>query len=183
MTVAPILMTASPMVNVLPRPTGGRNESGVGAMHPSGEANSSGMTGSRQRRAVRYKGGIAHRKCIAPANGCASPIVNVSPLPTDGRNESGVGAMHPSGVANSFGVAGPRQRRADPFKGGIAHRERIASTNGSASPIMNVSPWSRRGRNEPGRGAMHPSDEAESNRNGWAAAEVGRPVQGRHRPL
>src|SRR5690625_3728697 len=126
MTVAPILMTASPMVNVLPRPTGGRNESGVGAMHPSGEANSSGMTGSRQRRAVRYKGGIAHRKCIAPANGCASPIVNVSPLPTDGRNESGVGAMHPSGEANSFGEDGPAERRGDPFEGRLGHPESSA---------------------------------------------------------
>jgi len=126
------LREASPVVNVLPRPTAGRNEPGVGAMHPSGEANSSGMAGPWERRAVRFKGGIAHSERVAPANGCASPIVNVLPRPTGGRNESGVGAMHPSGEANSLGMAGPRQRRADPFKGGIAHCERIAPANGWA---------------------------------------------------
>ena len=145
-------------------------------MHPSGEVNSSGMTGPRQRRAVRFKGGIAHCERIASAKGRASPIVNVSPWSRRGRNESGVGAMHPSGEANSLEMAGPRQRRAVRFKGGIARGERIASANGWASPIVNVSPWSRRGRNEPGVGAMHLSGEAESNRDGWAAAEAGRPV-------
>jgi len=145
-------------VNIVPRPTDGRNESGVGAMHPSGEANSSGMTGPRQRRAVPFKGGIAHSERVAPANGCASPIVNIVPRPTDGRNESGVGAMHPSGEVNSSGMTGPRQRRAVRFKGGIARGERIASANGWASPIVNVTPR----RNGLGVGAMHPSGGANS---------------------
>src|SRR5690625_2144793 len=92
----------------------------------------------------------------------ASPIVNVSPRPTRGPNEPSVGAMHPSGVANSFGVAGPRQRRAVRFKGGIARCERVAPANGRASPIVNVTPRPTRGRNESGVGAMHPSDEANS---------------------
>jgi len=139
----------SPIVNVTPRPTRGRNELGVGAMHPSGEVNSFGMAGPRQRRAVRFKGGIAHSERIASANGCASPIVNVSPRPTRGRNESGVGAMHPSGEANSSGMTGPRQRRAVRFKGGIANCERIASANGRASPIVNVSPRPTDGRSLP----------------------------------
>src|SRR5690625_7092123 len=98
------------------------------------------MAGPRQRWADPFKGGIAHCERIASAKGRASPIVNVTPRPTRGRNEPGVGAMHPSGEANLFGVAGPRQRRADPFKGGIAHSERVAPANGCASPIVNVLP-------------------------------------------
>src|SRR5690625_7750632 len=50
--------------------------------------------------AVKNKVEIGRRKCIAPANGCASTIVNVSPLPTDGANESSGGTMYPMDVAN-----------------------------------------------------------------------------------
>src|SRR5690625_844923 len=60
----------------------------------------------------------------------ASPIVNVLLWSRRGRNESGVGAMHPSGEANSSGMAGPRQRRADPFKGGLAQWERSEERRG-----------------------------------------------------
>src|SRR5690625_6324008 len=79
-------------------------------------------------------------------------------------------------------MAGTRQRRAVRFKGGIAHGERVAPANGRASPMVNIVPRPTDGRNESGVGAMHPSGEAESNRDDWAAAEAGRPVQGRHRP-
>src|SRR5690625_1503502 len=147
------LREASPVVNVLPRPTAGRNEPGVGATRPSGEANEPGMAGPWEGRAVRHRGGLAHSGRVASGNGGASPLVNVLPRPTGGRNESGVGAMHPSGEANSSGMTGSRQRRAVRYKGGIAHRKCIAPANGCASPIVNVSPLPTAGRNEPGVGA------------------------------
>src|SRR5690625_8044101 len=65
------LREASPIVNVLLWSRRGRDESGVGAMHPSGEAKSSGMTGPRQRRIVRLPRGVAHVEGVAQENGSA----------------------------------------------------------------------------------------------------------------